>query len=56
MPSFGLVDLGEAPKGDDDVEAVTITENSGHGDGAGELLEILGARVVGHPVECDSGV
>jgi hypothetical protein len=36
-------------------EAVPVAEHTGHGDRSGKLLEVSGARFVGHPVECDAG-
>mgnify|MGYP001827845452 CR=1 FL=1 len=56
VPALGLVDIGEAAQGGDDVDAVTVAQHARHGDGSGELLEIFGGRVVGHVVECDEGV
>ena len=56
MPALRLVDLGEPAQRDHDVEAVTIAEHAGHGDRSGELLEILGGRLVGHLGEYDVGV
>ena len=56
MPSLGLVDGGQPAKGDHDIEAVTVAEDTRHRDGTGELLEVLGGRVVGHLGECDVGV
>jgi len=49
----GLVDLSEPTQSDHDIEAVTVAEHPGHGDRSGELLEVLGGRVVGHPVDDD---
>lgn len=47
------VDRREPAKRHNDVEAVTFAEHTGHGDGGGELFEVLGGRVVGHPVDGD---
>ena len=52
MPTLRFVDLGEAPERNHDVEAVTVTEDTRHGDRLGELLEFLGCRV-GHAVDDD---
>lgn len=56
VPTCRLVDLGKPAKRRDDIEAVTIAEHTGHGDRSGELLEVFGGRVVGHPVDHDEGV
>lgn len=56
MPPSRLVDVGQASECDHDVEAVTITEDTGHRDTAGELFEVLGSWLVGHLIECDEGV
>ena len=56
MSALRLVDLGEPAEGDYDVEAVTVAERSRHRDRAGELLKILGRRLVVHRVKCDGGV
>ena len=56
MPALGLVDVGESTQRRSDVEAVTIAEDSGHGDGTGELLEVSGGLIVGHVVDHDEGV
>lgn len=56
MATFRLVALGEPTEFDHDLEAVTITEDAGHRDGAGELLELRGRRFVGHLVQSDEGV
>ena len=56
VPTLRLVDVGEPAQSGDDVDAVTVTEHARHCDGAGELLEVLGCRFVGHVVESDEGV
>ena len=56
MPALRLLDAGETSEGDHNVEAVTITEHTGHRNGAGELLEMFGGRFVSHLVDDDVGV
>lgn len=53
MRPDGLVELSQAAQRSDDIEPVTVAEDTDHGDGSGELLEVFGGRVVGHLVECD---
>ena len=53
MTSGRLVDVGEPAQRSHDVEAVTVAEDTRHGDRSGELLEVLGGRVVGHLVDDD---
>ncbi len=53
----GLVDVSESTQRGHEFEAVTVTEHARHSDGAGELLEVLGRRVVDrHLVDDDAGV
>jgi hypothetical protein len=57
MPALGLVDLRGAAQGADDVDAVTAPSAPDIANRSGELLEVLGCRiVVGHPVDHDGGV
>ena len=56
MPTLRLVNLGDPAQRHDHIEAVTITERTGHGDRASELFEVFGRRFVSHPVDHDEGV
>jgi hypothetical protein len=54
VPTCGLVDLGGPAWCDHHFESIPVTGGARHRDGSGELLEVLGRRVVvGHLVDDD---